>query len=66
MIFALVIAFVYSWLMTLVILAVVPVLVVASLLQHKALIGHANRNKKALENSGKVRCSGIGYNSLSV
>ena len=54
MLFALVVAFVYSWLMTLMILAVVPILIVAGVLQIKALTGHATSNKKALEHAGKV------------
>ena len=54
MVFALVVAFVYSWLMTLMILAVVPILIVAGVLQIKALTGHATSNKKSLEHAGKV------------
>lgn len=60
MVFALVVAFVYSWLMTLMILAVVPILIVAGVLQIKALTGHASSNKKSLEHAGKVSYALLG------
>ena len=54
MIVAIVIAFIYSWVLTLLILAVVPIMIVAGFLEVKALSGHAASNKKALEDAGKV------------
>ena len=54
MLLALGIAFGYSWVLSLLILGVVPLVIIASSLEVKALSGHANRNRKALEKSGKV------------
>ena len=51
---ALVIALRYSWLMTLVILGVVPLVMIAGALQLKALTTHATSTKKKLEGAGKV------------
>ena len=51
---SLIIALVYSWLLTLVLLTLVPVMLVAGFLQLKALTGHAGANKVALEQAGKV------------
>ena len=56
MIFAIVIAFAYTWVLSLVILGMVPIVLVAGALEVKALTGHTIRNKKALETAGKV-CS---------
>ena len=54
MIFAIVIAFAYTWVLSLVILGVVPIVLIAGGLEVKALSGHTLRNKKALETAGKV------------
>ena len=54
MIFAIVIAFAYTWTLSLVILGVVPIVLIAGGLEVKALSGHTLRNKKALETAGKV------------
>ena len=54
MLLALGIAFGYSWALSLLILGVVPLVIIAASLEVKALSGHANRNRKALEKSGKV------------
>ena len=54
MVLALIIAFVYSWVLTLVILGVVPLVMVAGMAEVKALSGHAQKNKKAIETAGKV------------
>lgn len=54
MVLALVIAFVYSWVLTLVILAVIPVVMIAGIAEVKALSGHTLSNKKAIETAGKV------------
>jgi len=55
MILALVIAFVYSWVLTLLILAVIPFVAIAASLEVKALAGHTNKTRQALEKSGKVK-----------
>lgn len=54
MVAAIVIAFAYTWLLSLVILGMVPVVLIAGALEVKALSGHTLRNKKALETAGKV------------
>ena len=50
-----IIAFIYSWKLTLVILCFVPLLAIGGFLQMKMLTGAAGKNKVALENAGKVR-----------
>ena len=57
MLFAIVIAFAYTWVLSLVILGMVPIVLVAGALEVKALSGHTLRNKKALETAGKVMTS---------
>jgi len=54
LVFAIIVAFAKQWVLTFLILAVVPVMFFASGLEVKALSGHAAANKKALEASGKV------------
>ena len=49
-----IIAFVYGWKMTLVILCFVPFLAIAGALQMKMLTGAAGKNREALEAAGKV------------
>ena len=56
---ALGIALYYSWLMTIVILAVVPLVMIAGALQLKALTTHASSNKKQLEKAGKLSVDSI-------
>uniref|UniRef100_A0A7N6B0Q5 ATP-binding cassette, sub-family B (MDR/TAP), member 4 n=1 Tax=Anabas testudineus TaxID=64144 RepID=A0A7N6B0Q5_ANATE len=49
-----IISFVYSWEMTLLILAVVPIMAMAGAAEIKLLTGHAAKDKKELEKAGKV------------
>ena len=49
-----IIALAYSWVLTLVLLTLVPVMIIAGFLQLKALTGHAGEAKKALEQAGRV------------
>ena len=49
-----IIALVYSWMLTLVLLLLVPIIMVAGFLQLKATVGHAGSTNKALEKAGKV------------
>lgn len=51
---AIIIAFIHSWQLTLLILACVPFLTGANVIQMKAMAGHANKDQSALELSGKV------------
>ena len=51
---ALCIAFAYSWALSLLVLGVIPLVVIAALLQVKALSGHAKHKREALEKSGEV------------
>uniref|UniRef100_A0A1X7UDM9 Uncharacterized protein n=2 Tax=Amphimedon queenslandica TaxID=400682 RepID=A0A1X7UDM9_AMPQE len=51
---SIIIAFVYSWMLTLVLIGFVPVFIISGILEVKALTGHAGDNKKALEQAGKI------------
>ena len=50
----LVIAFVYSWTVTLVILAFVPFLIIGGYLQTQLFTGYASKDKEILDEAGKV------------
>lgn len=51
---SIIIAFFFGWELSLLILAMTPVLVVTGLLETRALIGFANRDKKDLQEAGKI------------
>ncbi|XP_072009919.1 ATP-binding cassette sub-family B member 5-like isoform X2 [Engystomops pustulosus] len=51
---SIVIAFIFGWELSLLILAMTPVLVVTGLLETRALTGFANRDKKDLQEAGKI------------
>ncbi|XP_055771108.1 ATP-dependent translocase ABCB1-like [Salvelinus fontinalis] len=51
---AIVVAFIHSWQLTLVILACVPFLIGAKIIQRRATAGHASKDQGALEQSGKI------------
>ena len=54
MLMALIIAFVYSWVLTLLVLVVIPIVLIGGAAEVKALAGHTIQNKKSLEIAGKV------------
>lgn len=51
---SLIIAFAYSWVLSLLVLGVVPFVVITVFLQAKALSGYAKQKSKASEESGEV------------
>ncbi|KAL0985500.1 hypothetical protein UPYG_G00157680 [Umbra pygmaea] len=51
---AIVVAFIFCWQLTLLILACVPFLVGANFIQMRAFAGHASKDQGALEQSGKI------------
>lgn len=51
----LILAFVYGWAITLVIIAFVPLMIVSGVLQTKLITGFAGKDKEILEEAGKVK-----------
>ncbi|CAJ0958491.1 unnamed protein product, partial [Ranitomeya imitator] len=54
-----ILAFIYGWEMTLMVLAMTPVLVFTGLLETRALTGFANRDKKDLQDAGKIATEAV-------
>jgi hypothetical protein len=50
-----ILSFVYSWSITLLILAFIPLLIVGGVLQTKMLSGFSKKDKEILEESGQVK-----------
>ncbi|CAF1240166.1 unnamed protein product [Rotaria sordida] len=54
-----ILAFFYGWALTLIVLAFVPFMIAAGFLQTYLLTGFANKDKKALEEAGKIAVEAI-------
>ncbi|UJR28455.1 hypothetical protein I4U23_009695 [Adineta vaga] len=54
-----ILAFIYGWSLTLIMLAFVPFMIIAGFLQTYLMTGFANNDKKALENAGKIAVEAI-------
>jgi hypothetical protein len=50
----LILAFIYGWAITLVILAFVPFMIISGVLQTKMLTGFSSKDKEVLEEAGQV------------
>lgn len=49
-----IIGFVYSWQLTLLVIAFIPLIIIGGFLETRLITGFAKRDQKALEDAGKV------------
>lgn len=63
---SIIISFIFGWELTLLILAVVPIIALASAAEMKLLSGHAAEDKRELEAAGKVEISHFSLSTSSL